>query len=45
MSARRRDRRDLTAIIGRLRAGLREQQRGIQCLRVESEILREAAEP
>jgi transposase InsO family protein len=45
MPAHRRDQRDLTAAIGRLRTELREQQREIQRLRVENEILREAAEP
>ena len=45
MPARRRDHRDLTAAIGRLRTELRAQQREIQRLRAENEILREAAEP
>ena len=45
MSSRRRDHRDLTVTVGHLRAELREQRREIQRLRVEKEILREAAEP
>ncbi len=45
MPARRRDHRDLTAAIGRLRTEPREQQREIQRLRMENNILREAAEP
>ena len=36
---------DLVAIIGSLRVELREQRREVQRLRVENEVLREAAEP
>jgi len=42
---RRRDTATLTATIGYLRSELREQRREIQRLRVENEVLREAAEP
>ena len=45
MPARRRNHRDLTAAIGCLHAELREKRREIQQLRVENEVLREAAEP
>jgi transposase InsO family protein len=45
MPAHRRDHRDLTAAIGRLRTELREQRRELQRLRMENEILRDAAEP
>ena len=45
MPARRRDQRDPTVDKGRVRTELREQQREIQRLRRENEILREAAEP
>jgi transposase InsO family protein len=39
------DHRDLTATIGSLHVQLREQRREVQRLRVENEVLREAAEP
>lgn len=45
MPARRRDNRDLTATIGRLRTELREQRREAERMRTENEALREAAEP
>ena len=45
MSTRRRDHHDLTATVGSLRAELRAHRHEIQRLRVENEILREAAEP
>jgi transposase InsO family protein len=45
MSARRRDHRDLSATVARLRTELREQRREIQRLHVENEVLREAAVP
>jgi len=45
MPACQRDHRDLTASIDYLCVELREQWRGIQRLRVETEVLREAAEP
>jgi hypothetical protein len=43
--ARRRDHRELKAAVGHLRTELREQRREIQRLRVENEVLREAAQP
>jgi len=45
MSTRRRDHHDLTATVGSVRAELRAHRHEIQRLRVENEILREAAEP
>ena len=45
MSTCRRDHRDPKAAINSLHAELREQRREIQRLRVENEVLREAAEP
>ena len=45
MPSRRSERRELTATSTSLRVELREQQREIQRLRTENEILREAAEP
>lgn len=45
MSLHRRNHHDSTATVGSLRAELRQQQRETQRLRMENEILREAAEP
>jgi putative transposase len=45
MSAVRPSRRDLEAVIAQLRDELRQQRREVKQLRVENEILREAAEP
>jgi putative transposase len=45
MPARRRDHRDPNTTIKHLHGELREQRREIQRLRVENEVLREAAEP